>query len=97
MLYLRLEAISHTQPFRPIQKGAVWLPFVLVEVAGLELAASSTRNWRATTCATPRNCDIIAQFLLFVKGISEKIPLEEDDGGDSIAPILNAPASGSRR
>ena len=26
----------------------------LVEVAGLELAASSTRNWRATTCATPR-------------------------------------------
>ena len=28
----------------------------LVEVAGLELAASSTRNWRATNCATPRNC-----------------------------------------
>ena len=28
-------------------------PF-MVEVAGLELAASSTRNWRATTCATPR-------------------------------------------
>ena len=27
----------------------------LVEVAGLELAASSTRNWRATNCATPRN------------------------------------------
>ena len=26
----------------------------LVEVAGLELAASSTRNWRATNCATPR-------------------------------------------
>ena len=26
----------------------------LVEVAGLELAASSTRNWRATSCATPR-------------------------------------------
>ena len=27
---------------------------LVVEVAGLELAASSTRNWRATTCATPR-------------------------------------------
>ncbi len=27
----------------------------LVEVAGLELAASSTRNWRATNCATPRS------------------------------------------
>ena len=26
----------------------------MVEVAGLELAASSTRNWRATNCATPR-------------------------------------------
>ena len=34
-----------------------WLVFgcFLVEVAGLELAASSTRNWRATNCATPRN------------------------------------------
>ena len=53
-------------------------PFVMVEVAGLELAASSTRNWRATTCATPRNCDIIAQFLSFVKGICEKSsPTEE--------------------
>ena len=33
-----------------------WLVFgcFLVEVAGLELAASSTRNWRATNCATPR-------------------------------------------
>ena len=30
-----------------------WFCF-LVEVAGLELAASSTRNWRATNCATPR-------------------------------------------
>ena len=28
--------------------------FFMVEVAGLELAASSTRNWRATNCATPR-------------------------------------------
>lgn len=28
--------------------------FQLVEVARLELTASSTRNWRATTCATPR-------------------------------------------
>ena len=27
---------------------------LLVEVARLELTASSTRNWRATTCATPR-------------------------------------------
>ena len=42
----------------------------LVEVAGLELAASSTRNWRATTCATPRFFDdgIIAHFGWFVKG-----------------------------
>ena len=29
--------------------------FLLVEVARLELTASSTRNWRATTCATPRS------------------------------------------
>ena len=48
------------------------LPFLLVEVAGLELAASSTRNWRATTCATPRNFDIIAQFPIFVKGNYKK-------------------------
>ena len=31
----------------------------LVEVAGLELAASSTRNWRATNCATPRNYSVL--------------------------------------
>ena len=34
----------------------------LVEVAGLELAASSTRNWRATNCATPRFDDFYAIF-----------------------------------
>ena len=39
----------------------------LVEVAGLELAASSTRNWRATTCATPRYRAIISHFSCFVK------------------------------
>ena len=39
----------------------------LVEVAGLELAASSTRNWRATTCATPRYRDIISHPWVFVK------------------------------
>ena len=36
-----------------------YLFFSLVEVAGLELAASSTRNWRATNCATPRFCWIL--------------------------------------
>ena len=30
-----------------------WLVF-LVEVAGFEPTTSSTRNWRATNCATPR-------------------------------------------
>ena len=41
-----------------------WLVFgcFLVEVAGLELAASSTRNWRATNCATPRFDDFYAIF-----------------------------------
>ena len=41
-----------------------WLVFgcFLVEVAGLELAASSTRNWRATNCATPRNGENYAIF-----------------------------------
>ena len=34
----------------------------LVEVARLELAASSTRNWRATNCATPRNGEKYAIF-----------------------------------
>ncbi len=33
----------------------------MVEVAGLELAASSTRNWRATNCATPRNIKPVVQ------------------------------------
>ena len=37
-------------------------PIFLVEVAGLELAASSTRNWRATNCATPRNIDFKAEL-----------------------------------
>ena len=27
----------------------------MVEVTGLEPAASSSQNWRATSCATPRN------------------------------------------
>ena len=41
-----------------------WLVFgcFLVEVAGLELAASSTRNWRAANCATPRNGEKYAIF-----------------------------------
>ena len=33
-----------------LQKGGF-----LVEVTGLEPAASSSQNWRATNCATPRN------------------------------------------
>ena len=38
----------------------------MVEVAGLELAASSTRNWRATNCATPRNIHAL-QSIKFVR------------------------------
>ena len=38
---LRLEAISHAHQLKPTEKGdAMHLPFLLVEVAGLELAAS---------------------------------------------------------
>ena len=45
---LRLEAISHAHQLKPTEKGdAMHLPFLLVEVAGLELAASSTRTVKA--------------------------------------------------
>ena len=47
-------------------------------------SAICTRNWRATTCATPRNCDIIAQFFAFVKGIFKKSPWTVQTHGRSL-------------
>ena len=48
-------AINMTEKLIP-QKDAAHLPAVsvLVGVARLELAASSSQSWRATNCATPR-------------------------------------------
>ena len=34
----------------------------MVEVTGLEPAASSSQNWRATSCATPRNIKFFIGF-----------------------------------
>ena len=41
--------------------------FYLVEAAGLEPTVSSTRNWRDTTFATPRNENV--RFLQQVKHV----------------------------
>ena len=48
------QNLSSWDTANKIRGVAFATPRILVEVAGLELAASSTRNWRATTCATPR-------------------------------------------
>ena len=41
------------------KRAAMTLFSFLVEVWRFELQASSTRNWRATNCATPRNDEMI--------------------------------------
>ena len=38
--------------------------FVMVEAAGLEPTVSSTRNWRDTTFATPRNVKKLLNFVV---------------------------------
>ena len=49
------NGVESNTPAKKKKRTTRALFFFLVEVWRFELQASSTRNWRATNCATPRN------------------------------------------
>ncbi len=55
ILLRRVKFSSPTPAKKKKRTTRALFSFFMVEVWRFELQASSTRNWRATNCATPRN------------------------------------------